>query len=70
MATPDLSGSQADGDINMGGINIMLVSDQIVDKGTYFITRSPMNSERANLDSTSVKRKDIGHSQSRYVKLW
>ena len=70
MATPDLSGSQADGDINMGGINIMLVSDQIVDKGTYFITRSPMNSKRANLDSTSVKRKDIGHSQSRYVKLW
>ena len=67
MPTSDLSGLQDDGNVNMN--NIMLVPDQMIDKGTYyFITRSLVDSVyKQHFDSTAVKQKDC-HSQLRYVE--
>ena len=65
----DLSGLQDDGDVDMN--NIMLVPDQMIDKGTYyFITHSPVDSiYKQHFDSTAVKWEDC-HSQLRYVESW
>jgi hypothetical protein len=69
--TTDLSGLK-DCDVDMN--DIMLVPEQMTDKGLtlcVFISHSPADS--ANLNNplaqfvTGVKRKDIDHSQSKYV---
>jgi hypothetical protein len=78
-ADSDLSGLQADCDVDMN--DIMSVLDQMMDKGTYFITHSPEDCpsdsvayrpRRPQFDSTAVKRKDIqvdhSHWQSGYVE--
>lgn len=66
LTASDLSGFQADCDIDMN--EIALVIDQMIDKGTYFIAHSPVDpTNNPQLDSTAVKRKNVGH-QSRYVE--